>query len=85
MPPTAPLIFSPITPEQFGTLIQKANNAGLALQGNAGTASRLGVEVAWEYAPDAHRLTIQCLSAPFFMNTDTVNRKISALVQETVG
>lgn len=85
MPPTAPLVFSPITPSQYETLLQKANEAGLALQGNAGTASRLGVEVSWEYRPESSRLTIQCLSAPFFMNVDSVNQKIRSLVQETVG
>jgi hypothetical protein len=85
LPPTAPLVFTPISPEQYETLLQKANDAGLALEGNSGTASRLGVEVAWEYAPESLRLTIQCLSAPFFMNSDTVNKKIRALVQETVG
>lgn len=85
MPPTAPLIFTPITVEQFQSLVQKANLAGLALEGSAGTASRYGVEVAWEYLPQSLRLTIQCLSAPFFMNSDTVNAKIRSLVQETVG
>lgn len=85
LPPTAPLIFTPVTAEQYQSLIQKANNAGLALQGNAGTASKLGVEVAWDYAPESLRLTIQCLSAPFFMNSDTVNAKIRSLVQETVS
>jgi hypothetical protein len=81
LPPTAPLIFTPVTAEQYQSLIQKANNAGLALQGNAGTASKLGVEVAWDYAPES----LQCLSAPFFMNSDTVNAKIRSLVQETVS
>ncbi len=85
MPPTAPLVFTPVTPAQYETLLQKASDAGLALEGNAGTASRFGVEVTWEYLPESSRLTIQCLSAPFFMNADTVNKKICSLVQETVG
>lgn len=83
MPPTAPLVFHSIDPERYKGLIQKANGAGLALTGNSGTASRFGVEVAWDYSPETQRLTIQCLSAPFFMNSDTVNAKIRSLVEET--
>lgn len=85
MPPTAPQVFSNITPAQYEILIQKANDAGLGLTGNSGTASKFGVDVAWDYSPEKSRLTIQCLSAPFFMNSDTVNAKIRGLVQETVS
>jgi len=78
-------VFSNISPAQYAALIHKTNQAGLGLMGNSGTTSKLGVDVAWEYSPDANRLTIQCLSAPFFMNADTVNAKIRGLVQESVG
>jgi hypothetical protein len=85
VPPTQPQVFSNISPAQYAALIHKANQAGLGLIGNSGTTSKLGVDVAWEYSPDANRLTIQCLSAPFFMSAYTVNAKIRALVQESVG
>jgi hypothetical protein len=42
------------------------------------------VEVRWDYSPEAGELTIECLSTPFFISTDTVYAKIKAIVQESV-
>jgi hypothetical protein len=41
--------------------------------------------VAWNYSPETGELSIQCLSAPFFMSPDAVNAKIKALVEETIA
>ncbi len=85
MPPAPPKVFSSITPTHFATLTQKANAAGIGLNGNSGTASKFGVEVSWNYSPDACQLTIQCLNTPFFASPETVYAKIKAMIQETVG
>jgi hypothetical protein len=82
---SAPITFQNITPGQYDLLVAKANAAGIALTGHSGTASRLGVEVTWNYSPDSHLLTVQCLRAPFFLKPQEVNEKIEALVQETVA
>jgi hypothetical protein len=79
------MTFQSITPEQYALLIAKANAAGLALSGNSGTASRLGVEVTWNYTPESRMLVVQCLRTPFFLKPEEVNAKIEALVRETTA
>lgn len=80
-----PQVFSGITPENYATLMQKAQTAGIALSGNSGTASKFGVEVAWNYSPETQELTIQCLHTPFFVKPEDVNARIQALMKETLG
>ncbi len=82
---SAPQVFSGITPENYATLIAKAQAAGLNLSGNSGTATKFGVEMAWNYSAEARVLTIQCLCTPFFVKPDQVIAKIQALVKETLG
>jgi hypothetical protein len=81
----APQVFSGITPEQYASLLQKAQAAGFALSGNSGTASKYGVEVAWNYSPAAQQLTFQCLRTPFFIKPEDVNAKIETLVKQSLA
>jgi hypothetical protein len=85
MAQSAPQVFSGITPENYATLIEKAQAAGLSLSGNSGTAAKFGVEMSWNYSPESLELTIQCLGTPFFVKPEQVNAKIQALVTETLG
>ena len=80
-----PQLFSGITPQQYTVLIQKAKEAGIHMSGNRGTASKLGVDVSWNYEPEREELTLQCLHAPFFMSGDQVNAKLSALVTDSLA
>jgi hypothetical protein len=80
-----PQVFSGITPEQFAILTAKAHAAGIDLNGNSGAASKYGVEIAWNYAPETQQLTLHCLHAPFFVKPEDVNAKIQALVKESLG
>jgi len=83
MAPSAPLVFSGITAEQYTRLSAKARSAGIDLTGNTGTASKYGVEVTWNYRPEAQELTLQCLKTPFFMSAADVEARIQSLVTET--
>lgn len=85
MAASQPLTFSSITPQQFSTLTAKAQAAGIALQGNSGSAAKFGVQVAWNYDPETQKLTLQCLSTPFFVKPEDVNAKIQQLVKETLA
>ncbi len=80
-----PQVFSGITPAQFSTLTAKAHAAGIQLNGNSGSASKYGVEIAWNYAPESQQLTLHCLHTPFFVKPEDVNTKIQALVKESLG
>ena len=81
----APQVFSAITPKRYATLLMKARASGISLSGNSGTASKFGVEVAWNYDPAAQRLTFQCLSTPFFMKPEDVNAQIEAMVKTSLA
>ena len=85
MAESAPQVFSGITPEQYASLLQKAQANGFDLSGNSGTASKFGVQVVWNYSPDEQQLTFQCLRTPFFMKPEDVNAKIEAMVKESLA
>lgn len=85
MSQTAPLVFPGVTPGQYAKLIEKAKAAGIELTGNSGTASKFGVEVAWNYLPEKQELTFHCLQTPFFVKPEDVNAKIEALVKESLA
>jgi hypothetical protein len=54
------------------------------MSGNSGRASRMGVEVEWNYSPEKQELVLTCLHAPFFLKADGVNAKLQELVAETL-
>jgi hypothetical protein len=85
MPSGTPQVFTNITPEQYDRLAAKARASGIELTGNSGTASKLGVEVGWNYNPIAQSLTIQCLKTPFFMKATDVDSRIHKLVQDSLA
>ncbi len=80
-----PLVFSNITSAQYAVLISKAESNGISITGNSGTASKYGVEVAWNYSPDAQQLTLQCLKTPFFMSAADVDAKLQSLVDQSIS
>ena len=79
------LVFSGITAAQFSILTGKAQAAGIDLQGNSGSATKYGVEVAWNYSPGTLQLSLQCVKTPFFVKPADVHAKIQELVRETIG
>ena len=81
----APQVFNGITPEKYATLVEKARAGGIELNGNRGTASKFGVEIAWNYVPAAQELTLQCLNTPFFMSAADVDSRIQKLVRESLA
>jgi hypothetical protein len=85
VPSSPPQVFSNISPERYAILIQKASAAGINLTGNSGVASNFGVEVQWNYLPEIRELTFQVLNTPFFLSAESVEKRIKAVVEETIG
>jgi hypothetical protein len=81
---STPQVFSGVSPAQFAELTEKARAAGVAMNGNHGRASRMGVEVEWNYSEDRQELSLTCLQTPFFVSAHDVNTKLHALVNETL-
>lgn len=82
---SAPQVFKGITSEQYSRMSSKARAAGIEMNGNSGTGSKMGVVVAWNYIPETQELSIHCLKAPFFMSTSDVDARIRSLVAESAG
>lgn len=76
-------IFTSISAVQFACLVKKVNDAGVAISGNAGSATHDGITIAWTYDPAGNSLSIQCTSAPFFMPCGTIQSKIHDLVDQS--
>jgi hypothetical protein len=85
MAPSAPQVFNGVTPDQYARLVEKAKAAGIEINGNTGSATKFGVEIAWNYTPATQELTLQCLKTPFFMNASDVNTKIHSLVAQSLA
>lgn len=85
MAASKPHVFKNVTPEKYQLLIEKARGAGIEMKGNSGSASKFGVEIAWNYAPESQELTLQCMKAPFFMSATEVDSKIQSLVGQTLA
>lgn len=81
----APQVFHGITPDAYARLIQKANASGVALGGNSGSASKFGIEVAWNYSAELQQLTLQCLKSSMFFSTQDVDQKLQSLVKEAMA
>jgi len=76
-----PQEFRSVTLAQYQKMCEKAQAAGIAIKGDSGTASKVGVTVTWNYDPSSQDLRIQCLGTPFFVSMDDINEKIAAMVK----
>ncbi len=79
-----PQVFSGITPEKYASLMQKANSAGVPMSGNNGRATKMGVEVEWNYSAENQELVLTCHRTPFFMNAEDVNSRLRELVKDAL-
>jgi hypothetical protein len=76
----AALVFSGISVARFACLSAKARAQGININGDNGNASKDGITVSWDYHPVSQSLTLQCTSAPFFLNCESIDRTIHDLV-----
>jgi hypothetical protein len=85
MAQSPPQVFSGIRPEQFAKLSERARADGINMNGNAGTASKFGAEVSWNYSPETGELVFQCIKTPMFVNAATVYAKLKSVVEESLA
>jgi hypothetical protein len=80
----APQVFTGVTPQQYAKLTTEARAAGIEMNGNTGRASKMGVEVEWNYSEEKQELVLTCLQTPFFVSADQVNQKLRTLVNQVL-
>jgi len=69
------MIEVPLTPQEFAALGQKLEaDQGIALTGDTGTITKMGVTAAYAYQDGL--LTINILEKPFFVTTDYCEQQL---------
>jgi hypothetical protein len=75
-------VFNGVTQSRWDcikTAIQ--TRTGVELSTDSGTASRAGFSFQWNYVPAAQALTIQCLEKPAFFPCESIEGRITAIVE----
>lgn len=76
-----PQIFENVAPAAWSCLQNAvAEKLGIAVSGDSGQASKLGVTIGWSYDRVAQRLSLTCLDKPFIVSCDYVNGQIGEAV-----
>ena len=81
-PPGAclPVVFSHITAGQFQSFAASLNGKyGIQVNGPAGTQSKNGATITWNFNAAANTLTVQCLAHPIHYSCPLINLEIQAL------
>lgn len=80
-----PQVFHGVSRSQFGRLTEQARAAGIEMNGNRGRASKMGVEVEWNYSEEREELVLTCLETPFFVSVNQVDEKLRSLVNAAIA
>ena len=73
------MISIPLTSDQFATLAAKVQQEqGIALTGNEGNITKMGVTASYKYA-DGH-LQVAILEKPFFVTTEYCEEQLKKLL-----
>lgn len=75
------LTFHGVTRAIFRRLRRKAKQNGIAVVRPAGEAVKDGVKIQWKYDPETELLEVGCIGAPFWIDSDRVNRKLSQEIE----
>jgi hypothetical protein len=81
-PPGAcnPVVFSNITAGQFQCLAASfTTRYGIQVNGTAGTQSKNGTTITWNFNAAANTLTFQCTAHPFFAPCALINQYVQAM------
>ena len=76
-----PQTFDGVSPSAW-TCLQRAvaDKLGMAVAGDTGQATKMGVTIGWAYDRAAQRLSLTCLERPFIVSCDYVNGQIAEAV-----
>jgi hypothetical protein len=79
--------FFGITRAIFTRLRKRASKTGIHVTGPAGEAEKNGVKIQWKYDEDQERLEVECVRAPFWIDSIRVNhelrREIEAVLESS--
>jgi hypothetical protein len=70
------LTFRGITRSIFTRLCTKASKRGIHIVGAAGQAVKDGVKIQWNYDAASEMLEVECVHAPFWIDSSRINTDI---------
>jgi len=78
------LAFRGITRAIFACLRKKASKNGIHVVSPAGETVKDGTRIRWNYDADAELLEVECVSAPFWISSAQINRKLGKEIEATL-
>ena len=75
------LAFRGITRAIFACLRKKASESGIHVVSPAGETVKDGTRIRWNYDADAELLEVECVSAPFWISSAQINRKLGQEIE----
>jgi hypothetical protein len=79
------LTFGGITRSLFNRLRQKASKIGIHVVGPSGEAVKDGVRIQWNYDANSEQLEVQCIRAPFWVDSARINHDLRREIESTIG
>jgi len=78
-------LFRGITRAIFARLRKKASKVGIHVVSPAGVAIKNGVKIQWNYDATAELLEVECVSTPFWINSDRVIENLRQEIEAIRG
>jgi hypothetical protein len=82
---SAKQMFRGITRAIFARLRKKASKIGIDVASPTGEAIKDGVKIHWNYDASAELLEVECISAPFWFNSDRINKSLRQEIEATMS
>ncbi|WP_158822501.1 hypothetical protein [Granulicella sp. S156] len=73
--------FRGVTYAIFGRLRKKASRMGIAITGPIGDAVKNGIKLHWNYDPVSEQLDVECVSAPFWIDSKQVSENLRTEIE----
>jgi hypothetical protein len=78
------LTFRGITRTIFTRLCKKASKTGIHVVGPTGEAVKDGVKLRWHYDVTSEQLEVQCIRAPFWIDSARINNDLRREIEATL-
>ena len=78
------LTFRGITRTIFARLCKKASKTGIHVVGPTGEAVKDGVKLRWHYDVTSEQLEVQCIRAPFWIDSARINNDLRREIEATL-
>lgn len=76
--------FRGITRAIFTRLRKKASKIGIPVPGPSGEAVKDGVRIQWKYDAAQEELEVECVSAPFWIDSIRVDKELRREIEEVL-